>query len=428
MTMHLGRRVGLSLALLAAVATLPAACLADEGLTIGSKAPSINVEHWVSDGKGAFKPVKEFQTGKVYVVEFWATWCSPCIASMPHLVEVQTQYAKKGVQIVSISDEDLETVEGFLKRPYEAPEGEQDAKATKVAPATFGELTSAYCLTTDPDRSVYIDYMEAAGQGGIPTCFIVGKTGLVEWIGHPMEMDEPLAQVVGDKWDREAALAKFKQGQVLNVLMSKLNRLVRTGKTEEALKLIEEAKKQVGDDASTQMQLANISMQVRLMPAIQKLQQGETEAGLEALAKILESAPADTKDQIRGIQIRVMMQAEKADDAAAVLTTMAKQEKVDAGSLNDVAWFVYEQAKDAPSFSKPLIAAALAAAERAADADPQNAAIVDTLAHIVHLTGDLDRAITLQTDAVKNSANVQGESAQEMAAFLQQLKDEKAKK
>jgi thiol-disulfide isomerase/thioredoxin len=422
MTMQLGRRVGLSLALLAAVATLPAACLADEGLTIGSKAPSINVEHWVSDGKGAFKPVKEFQTGKVYVVEFWATWCGPCIASMPHLVEVQTDYAKKGVQIISISDEDLETVEGFLKRPFEAPEG------TKDAPATFGDLTSAYCLTTDPDRSVYIDYMEAAGQGGIPTCFIVGKTGLVEWIGHPMEMDEPLAQIVGDSWDRAAALAKFKQGQVLNILMSKLNRLVRTGKTEEALKLIEEAKKEVGDDPSTQMQLANISIQVRLMPALQKLQAGENEAGLEALAKILETAPADAKDQIRGIQVRVMMQTEKADDAAAVLTTMAKQEKVNAGSLNDIAWFVYEQAKDSPSFSKPLIAAALTAAERAVDADPKNAAIVDTLSHLVHLSGDLDRAITLQTEAVKNSANVPAESAQEMADFLQQLKDEKAKK
>jgi hypothetical protein len=58
-----------------ALAASQACLLADEKgvLTIGSKAPSLDVEHWVSDGNGAFKPVTAFQPGKVYVVEFWAT-------------------------------------------------------------------------------------------------------------------------------------------------------------------------------------------------------------------------------------------------------------------------------------------------------------------------------------------------------------------
>ncbi|MEY2727544.1 MAG: hypothetical protein RLZZ458_3411, partial [Planctomycetota bacterium] len=50
------------------------------------------------------------------------------------------------------------------------------------------------------------------------------------------------------------------------------------------------------------------------------------------------------------------------------------------------------------------------------------------LAHLAHLTGDLDRAIKLQTEAVKNSASIPPATAQEMADFLQQLKEEKEKK
>ena len=88
----------------------------DEVLTIGSKAPSIDVEHWLSNGNGKFPVVKKFQTGKVYVVEFWATWCGPCVASMPHISKLQNKFSDQGVQIISVSEEDLETVEEFLKK------------------------------------------------------------------------------------------------------------------------------------------------------------------------------------------------------------------------------------------------------------------------------------------------------------------------
>lgn len=44
-------------------------------LTIGSKAPPIDIAHWIQTREGAFKPVTEFVPGKVYVIEFWATWC-----------------------------------------------------------------------------------------------------------------------------------------------------------------------------------------------------------------------------------------------------------------------------------------------------------------------------------------------------------------
>ena len=179
-----------------------AECSNAQTMTIGSAAPSINVEHWVHNGEGRFGKVENFEPGKVYIVEFWATWCGPCIASMPHIVEVQSKYADKGVQLVSISDEPLEVVEKFLERPV--------PNAKEGGPATYGELTKSYCLTADPDKSVHTDYMKAAERHGIPCCFIVGKDAKIEWIGHPMRMDDPLAQVVEGTWDRETFGKQFR--------------------------------------------------------------------------------------------------------------------------------------------------------------------------------------------------------------------------
>lgn len=177
--------------------TLPALAAEanEQSLSIGLAAPAIDIEHWIQDGKGFFSPVTKMEKGKVYVVEFWATWCPPCVASMPHLASLQQKYRGRDVQIVSVSDEPLETVETFLKRETETAEGET---------TTYADIASAYCVTTDPDRSVYMAYMDASQQKGIPTAFIVGKSGLVEWVGHPTEMDEALEQVVMDKWDRYA--------------------------------------------------------------------------------------------------------------------------------------------------------------------------------------------------------------------------------
>lgn len=158
---------------------------AAEKLTIGSKAPPIEIEHWISEKE----PIKDLESGKVYVIEFWATWCGPCIASIPHLRELQRRHGEE-LAVVSISDEPRDTIEEFLERKHEQ--------------STFKELTSDYWLTTDPDGSVKQDYMRAAGRSGIPTAFIVGKTGEIEWIGHPMRIDEPVAQILAGTWDRAA--------------------------------------------------------------------------------------------------------------------------------------------------------------------------------------------------------------------------------
>lgn len=195
---------------------------------IGSEAPSLDIEHWIQDGNGFFQPVNDFEDGKVYVIEFWATWCGPCISSMPHLAELQNKYRGRGLQVISISDESLDEVKDLLGK-----DNEQVGK-------TFNDITSAYSLTTDPDRSVHVDYMEAANQQGIPTSFIVGKEGLIEWIGHPMELDAPLEAVVTDSWDRKKFQDEMESQQKLQKTMEQISMLAGAGKFKDALTLVDE--------------------------------------------------------------------------------------------------------------------------------------------------------------------------------------------
>jgi len=247
----------LALALMGTLAPRPAS--AEVTLGIGDKAPSLDIEHYIHETKEGFGKVTEFKKGKIYVVEFWATWCPPCIQSMPHLVELQNQYRGEGVQILSVSDEDLETVKEFL---------ETNSAGEDEGEKTFGELTRAYTLTVDPDASVSEDYMLASGQNGIPASFLVGKTGLIEWIGHPMELDEPLAEVVSGTWDREEYKESMKRQEKLLAAMQKINQLAGSGQFEDAMKVVDKVLGEIeGDDPRTEMvrdQLINFRFNLRL--------------------------------------------------------------------------------------------------------------------------------------------------------------------
>ena len=97
---------------------------------------------------------------KVVLVQFWATWCEPCMAEMPHIAKFYELYHKRGFDVVGINlDESREALEGFLRQSklpwtilFNNGEGKDKAK--------------------HPNAEYY-------GVVGIPTMFLVGKDGKV---------------------------------------------------------------------------------------------------------------------------------------------------------------------------------------------------------------------------------------------------------
>jgi thiol-disulfide isomerase/thioredoxin len=156
-------------------------------LTVGSPAPTLQVEDWLTDGIGRLPTETGFERGRVYVVEFWSTTCGPCIQTIPHLAELQKKYATYGVRVIGITTEPPELVTRFFEREVRRSDG---------STVRLGELAKAYNLGSDSDGSVDTDYMMASRQNAIPVAFLVGKQGLIEWIGPPLELEEPLAAAV----------------------------------------------------------------------------------------------------------------------------------------------------------------------------------------------------------------------------------------
>jgi len=150
-------------------------------LHVGDEPPPLVATKWLQGSE-----VKKFESGKVYVVEFWATWCGPCIVMMPHMSEIQKNYRDKGLTIVGYSAQDPNNTE-------EKVAAFVDKRGPKLG------YTFAYA----EDKTSYDGWMKAAGQNGIPCTFVVGKDNKIAYIGHPMFLDVVLPKVVAGTWKVE---------------------------------------------------------------------------------------------------------------------------------------------------------------------------------------------------------------------------------
>jgi thiol-disulfide isomerase/thioredoxin/outer membrane lipoprotein-sorting protein len=115
--------------------------------------------------------------GTIYILDFWATWCGPCVASLPHLDDLNTEYGPQGVKMFAVNEqEDKAVVKKFV-----------DDKKLKIA------------VLLDTDGKVG----QAYGADAIPLTVLVGKDGKVRktflGMGHEDEIKRELQTAMQDK-------------------------------------------------------------------------------------------------------------------------------------------------------------------------------------------------------------------------------------
>lgn len=82
---------------------------------IGTKAPEIYLEGIYNKVDGKIPSLKTLE-GQIIILDFWAIWCSPCVAAIPKHNLLYTKYKDKGVQFIAITDDPKEKLENFIKK------------------------------------------------------------------------------------------------------------------------------------------------------------------------------------------------------------------------------------------------------------------------------------------------------------------------
>lgn len=311
-------------------------------LNVGDPAPRLRVKEFV---KG--EPVKELTKGNVYVVEFWATWCGPCRATIPHLTELQKEHPDVTFIGVSVYENDQKAVKPFV----EEMKGKMEYRVAMDDVPEGGKRG---------DGPMAKDWMDAAGQDGIPTAFIVNGDGRVAWVGHPTQMDKPLKEVVAGTWDLKAATVAFKEEmaekRAVRELRTKLVKARQSGDTKALLAVLDEG----------------IAQHAKLEPQLGLLKFQTLAAEADSRKEALEYGRHLIKDVFGE----------------------------NAQALNAVAWVVVDPQKKKPADA--LLRLALRAAKQADEkTGHKDAGVCDTLARAYFLAGDVAKAVEVQEHALE---------------------------
>jgi thiol-disulfide isomerase/thioredoxin len=138
--------------LLASLPLAPAAAQA-----VGEQAPDVEWQKTFNFDTAPATKLSELR-GSVVLLEFWATWCGPCRAQIPHMNELHAQQADRGLVVVGVSNETEAVVEPFVQKM---------------------EMRYPIALAKPDGYAVR----------GIPHAFLIGTDGKILWAGHPATLD-----------------------------------------------------------------------------------------------------------------------------------------------------------------------------------------------------------------------------------------------
>jgi thiol-disulfide isomerase/thioredoxin len=206
--------------------------------------------------------------GKIVIVDFWATWCGPCMAEAPHMVQINDKYKDKGLQIIGIS---------LDQNGNDALNGAKAHGLNWPQACDEGVWNSAYAKTW--------------GVDSIPRTFIIGPEGVVLWTGHPANIDAPLAAAFKD---HPPQLVDPKTLADANAMLDQVESAIQSGDTQKAIKLLGQVNSDAQRDAAlatrvknaqTNLHDAGDKMLAAAQPLIDNKQYVQAAASLEDISR-----------------------------------------------------------------------------------------------------------------------------------------------
>lgn len=147
----------------------------------GDPAPKIEIGSWLNV-PADHAPTAESLHGKVVMVEFWGTWCAPCVRAMPRVQQLHERYSARGLVVLAISYEKPEEMKGFLaKHSYTMPVG------------------------SDPEKKM----VSAFGVSSWPATFLIDRDGKIAYAGAPYAVEPAIDAALGIKSSPSALLTAF---------------------------------------------------------------------------------------------------------------------------------------------------------------------------------------------------------------------------